>query len=186
MADCMECEEDIDEDCDVCPGCGLDAPVSYRWYRDLYGEKVEEAKQNNDSKLLCELYFEAYVDAGMLPDPYVVGDMARELEVLYRDLKMHDRLIWLYVFDATSYDMSCLENPGRKAYLHAASIKRPDLESYVMGTFDYFNNRRTQTGTPEDLVERKKELGKMLGNEEFKHIEFPMISKTMWKEYEAQ
>ena len=186
MADCMECDEDIDEDCDVCPGCGLDAPVSYRWYRDLYGEKVEEAKQNNDSKLLCELYFEAYVDAGMFPDPYVVGDMARELEVLYRDLKMHDRLIWLYVFDATSYDMSCLENPGRKAYLHAASIKRPDLESYVMGTFDYFNNRRTQTGTPEDLVERKKELGKMLGNEEFKLIEFPMISKTMWKEYEAQ
>ena len=53
-------------------------------------------------------------------------------------------------------------------------------------TFDYFNNRRTQTGTPEDLIERKKELGKMLGNEEFKLIEFPMISKTMWKEYEAQ
>ena len=28
MADCMECDEDIDENCDVCPGCGLDALVS--------------------------------------------------------------------------------------------------------------------------------------------------------------
>jgi len=186
MADCMECDVDIDENCDVCPGCGLDAPVSYRWYRDLYEDKVEQAKQNNNSQLLSELYFEAYVDAGMFPDPYVVGDMARELEVLYRDLKMHDRLIWLYVFDATSYDMSGLENPGRKAYLHAASIKRPDLEYYLMDTFDYFNNRRTQTGTPEDLIDRKEELEKMLGNGEFKLIEFPMISKTMWEEFEAQ
>ena len=96
---------------------------------------------------------------------------------------MHDRLIWLYVFDATSYDMSALENPGRKAYLYAASINRPDLEYYLMDVFDGFNYGRTQTGTPEDLIDRKEELKKMLGNEEFKLIEFPMISKSMWDDF---
>jgi ATP-dependent DNA ligase len=79
-----------------------------------------------------------------------------------------------------------LENPGRKAYLHATSINRPDLEYYVMDIFDGFNNRRTQTGTPEDLVERKKELEKILENREFELIEFPRISKTMWEEFDAQ
>jgi len=82
--------------------------------------------------------------------------------------------------------LPCLENPGRKAYLHATSINRLDLEYYVMDIFDGFNNRRTQTGTPEDLVERKEKLEKMLGNGEFKLIEFPMISKTMWEEFDAQ
>ena len=154
----MECDVDIDEDCEICPGCGLDAPVSYRWYRDLYEDKVEQAKQNNDSKLLSELYFEAYVDAGMFPDPYVVGDMARELEVLYRDLKMYDRLIWLYVFDATSYDLSALENPGRKAYLHTASINRPDLEYHVMDTFDYFISlTEKEENKPDDTEEDREE-----------------------------
>jgi len=36
------------------------------------------------------------------------------------------------------------------------------------------------------LVERKEELEKMLENREFELIEFPMISKTMWEEFDAQ
>ena len=40
MADCMECDDDIDWDVDVCPHCGLDAPVARKWYVNLYEEKV--------------------------------------------------------------------------------------------------------------------------------------------------
>jgi hypothetical protein len=183
MANCMECDEDIDEDCDVCPGCGLDAPVSYRWYRDLYREKVEEAKKNNDSKLLCELYFEAYVDAGMFPDPYVVGDMARELEVLYLELNYHEQLIWLYVFDATSYDLSFLEEPGRKAYLHSVEIKREDLELYVMEELDSVRWTRFRGNAPEDLATRKSELLSKVTSGDLERIVYGMINENMWIDF---
>ena len=180
MADCMECDEDIDADCDVCPGCGLDAPVSYRWYRDSYEEKVEEAKKNNNSKLLAELYFKAYVEAGMLPDPYVVGDMVRELEILYLELNCHEQLIWLYVQDATSYDMSGLEDPARKAYLHATKVGREDLELYVMEELDAARWTRYKGSTPDDLVVRKDELLQKVSSEDLVRIEFPMIDENMW------
>ena len=120
----------------------------------------------------------------MFPDPYVMGDMARELEVLYKQLKLHDRLIWLYVYDATQYEHSALENPARKAYLHTLEINRPDLEFHVMDMFDHYNARRTQSSTPESLVDRKKELIEMYKAGNIKDVEFPMISPTMWEEYD--
>ena len=48
MADCMECDDDIDWDVDVCPHCGLDAPVARKWYFNLYEEKVNVAKKADD------------------------------------------------------------------------------------------------------------------------------------------
>ena len=53
MADCMECDDDIDWDVDECPHCGLDAPVARKWYVDLYEEKVNIAKKANDWKALA-------------------------------------------------------------------------------------------------------------------------------------
>jgi hypothetical protein len=179
----MECDEDIDEDCDVCPGCGLDAPVSYRWYRALYEDKVEQAKKNSNSKHLLELYFKAYVEAVMLPDPYVIGDMVRELEVLYLELNCHEQSIWLYVQDATSYDMSGLEDPARKAYLHATKIEREDLELYVMEELDVARWARFKRSTPDDLVARKKELLQKVSLGDLVRIQFPMIDENMWNDF---
>jgi hypothetical protein len=188
MYDCMECDYDIeDEDCEECPGCGLDAPVSYRWFNNSFKEKIEAAKKLHDFETVADLCLEAYYEAGMFPDPYVMGDMARELEILYRQLNFHDRLIWLYIYDATQYEHCALENPARKAYLHTLEIKRPDLEFHVMDTFDYYNSRRTQSSTsstPSDLVERKKELLSMYKKGEIQDVEFPILSPKMWDEYE--
>ena len=185
MYDCMECDYDIeDEDCEVCPYCGLDAPVSYRWFNNLYKDKIDSAREEDDLETVADLCFEAYYEAGMFPDPYVMGDMARELELLYKQLNFHDRLIWLYVYDATQYEHCALENPARKAYLHTLEINRPDLEFHVMDTFDYYNAHRTQSSTPEDLVDRKKELIDMYKAGNIKDVEFPMISPTMWDEYD--
>ena len=104
----------------------------------------------------------------------------RELEQLYRELELDERLIWLYVMDATSPNVGALDQPGRKAYLHAVEINRPDLEYYVMDSFDFFNNRYSETATPSDLVERKAELGEMIKNGEIGIFEFPEFSDTMW------
>ena len=187
MYDCMECDFDIeDEDCEVCPGCGLDAPVSYRWFNNSFKLKIEGAREKKDFATVANLCLEAYYEAGMFPDPYVMGDMARELEVLYKQLNFHDRLIWLYVYDATQYEHCALENPARKAYLHTLEIKRPDLEFYVMDTFDYYNSSRTQSSTPSDLVERKKELLSLYKKGEIQDVEFPMLSPNMWSEYSVQ
>ena len=55
-----------------------------------------------------------------------------------------------------------------------------------MDTFDYYNAHRTQSSTPEDLVDRKKELIEMYKAGNIKDVEFPMISPTMWDEYERE
>ena len=82
----MECDYDIDYDCDVCPHCGLESPVSYKWFNIIYKERIEKLKLNNDLEKLAELYFEAYYEAAMLCDPYVLGDMVRELEKIYIEI----------------------------------------------------------------------------------------------------
>ena len=182
MGVCMECDAEIDENTEICPYCGIEAPVAYKWFNDAYSEKIEQAKQTNDLHTLSELYFSAYYDAGSLPDLYVLGDMMRELEQLYRELELHERLIWLYVMDATSSNGGALDQPGRKAYLHAVETNRPDIEHFVMDSFDFFNNRYSETATPSDLVERKAELEEMIKNGEIGKFEFPEFSDTMWAE----
>lgn len=182
MSVCMECDEEIDGDTEICPHCGIDAPVAYKWFHDLYSKKVEQAKEAGDLHALSELYFSAYYEAGSLPDLYVLGDMMRELESLYQQLGLHERLIWLYVTDATDEHFHALEQSGRKAYLHAVEINRPDLEYYVMRAFNFFNNRYSETATPNDLVKREAELEKMVENGEFEIFEFPPLSDTMWND----
>ena len=108
---------------------------------------AEKAKKDTDYDKLADLYLSAYIDAGMLPDPYVMGDMARELEQVYLELEYHERLIWLYVEDATHPEWSAITDGARKAYLHATKIERMDLELYVMDVFDYINAKRYQKST---------------------------------------
>ena len=61
MYDCMECDYDIEgEDCEVCPGCGLDAPVSYRWFNNLYKDKIESAREKEELGTVADLCLEAY------------------------------------------------------------------------------------------------------------------------------
>ena len=186
MADCMECDYDIDEDCEECPYCGLENPVSYRWFNDIYKEDIEKAKKDTDYDKLADLYLSAYIDAGMLPDPYVMGDMARELEQVYLELEYHERLIWLYVEDATHPEWSAITDGARKAYLHATKIERMDLELYVMDVFDYINAKRYQKSTPEDLVDRKQEILTHLKEGKIKHVEYPMINVNMWKDFDSK
>ena len=60
LADCMECDYDIDYDCDVCPHCGLESPVSYKWFNIIYKERIENLKVNSDLEKLAELYFDNF------------------------------------------------------------------------------------------------------------------------------
>ena len=184
MADCMECDDDIDWDVDVCPHCGLDAPVARKWYVNLYEEKVNIAKKANDLKALARLYWQAYFESGMFPDPYVFGDMARALEEIYLKLNFHEALIYLYVEDVTHPEYyGCIENSARKAYLHALECGREDLELYVMDSIDGVREKYAQKGTPEDLVERKTELLAKDANDEITMFEYPMISAEMWDDF---
>ena len=184
MADCMECDDDIDWDVDVCPHCGLDAPVARKWYVDLYGEKVNAAKEANDWKALARLYWQAYFESGMFPDPYVFGDMARALEEVYLKLNVHEALIYLYVEDVTHPEyFGCIENSARKAYLHAVEYGREDLELYVMNSIDGVRQKYAQKGTPEDLVERKMELSVKEVGKGSAMFEYPMMSADMWDDF---
>jgi len=183
MADCMECDDDIDWDVDVCPHCGLDAPVARKWYVDLYEEKVNSAKEANDLKTLARLYWQAYFEAGSLPDPYVYGDMSRALENVYLKLEFHEALIYLYVQDVTHPEyFGCIENSARKAYLHTIKCEREDLELYVMDSIDAIRQKYALQGTPADLVDRKNEL---LENEmeEITMFQYPIISTEMWDQF---
>ena len=188
MADCMECDEDIDYECDVCPHCGTDHPVSYRWYNEYYLPKVADAKEKGDLDRLADLYLQAYIEAGSLPDLYVVGDMIRALEEVYHDLEYHERLVWLYIQDATTFSgLLAIQNGPRKAYLHSKKIGRPDLELHVMEVFDAENARlfRSQESqTPADLVDRKQELIQLRTAGEISDVEFPDLDEDMWKEFE--
>ena len=189
LADCMECDYDIDYDCDVCPHCGLESPVSYKWFNIIYKERIEKLKLNNDLEKLAELYFEAYYEAAMLCDPYVLGDMVRELEKIYIDLGYHDRLIWLYVEDATHPEWNAITDGARKAYLYAKKTQRMDLELYVMEVFDHANARRyrtTEDTTPKDLVDRKKQLLTLYNEGKINDIEFPEFELDMWSKFKPK
>ena len=184
MADCMECDDDIDWDVDVCPHCGLDAPVARKWYVDLYGGKVNAAKEVNDWKALARLYWQAYFESGMFPDPYVFGDMARALEEVYLKLNFHEALIYLYVEDVTHPEyFGCIENSARKAYLHAVEYGREDLELYIMNSIDGVRQKYAHKGTPEDLVERKMELSVKEVGKGIAMFEYPMMSADMWDDF---
>ena len=143
--------------------CQVDCPVTYRWYNEYYLPKVDDAKAENDLDKLANLYLKAFIEAGSLPDLVVLGDMARALEEIYLELGYHERLIWLYIEDATTftYEGYWINEAPRKAYLYAKEIKRPDLELHVMEVFDAENARLHQSKeiqTPLDLVDRKQEL----------------------------
>ena len=184
MADCMECDDDIDWDVDVCPHCGLDAPVARKWYVNLYEEKVNNAKKANDWKTLARLYWQAYFESGMYPDPYVFGDMARALEEAYLELNFHEGLVYLYVEDATHpVYFGCIEGSARKAYLHAVGSGREDLELYVMESIDGVRERYAKKGTPEDLVERKRELLVKESKNDITMFEYPTLSRNMWDDF---
>ena len=186
----MECDEEIDYECDVCPHCGIDCPVTYRWYNEYYLPKVDDAKAKNDLDKLANLYLKAFIEAGSLPDLVVLGDMARALEEIYLELGYHERLIWLYIEDATTftYEGCWIDQAPRKAYLHARKVKRPDLELYVMEVFDAENARLHQSKesqTPLDLVDRKQELVALRDAGEINSVEFPGLSEDMWIDFDS-
>lgn len=186
----MECDEEIEYDCDVCPHCGIGSPVTYRWYNEYFLPKVDDAKEKNDLDKVAFLYLKAFIEAGSRPDIVVLGDMARALEEVYVDLGYHERLIWLYIQDATTFTSEgySIDEAPRKAYLHARKIGRTDLELYVIETFDSYNkwlNNSKENQTPEDLAGRKQELVTLRDEGKINEIEFPSIGEDMWNDFEA-
>jgi len=115
--------------------------------------------------------------------------MIRALERVYLELQYHERLIWLYIQDATTFNgRMAIQNGPRKAYLHSNKIGRPDLELHVMEVFDAENARlfRTQEDqTPADLVDRRQELIELRNTGEINDFEFPELDEDMWKEFEV-
>jgi len=180
MADCMECDADIDWGVDKCPNCGLDFPVARKWYVEGYEPRFNELRASGQLKLLAKEMWHAHWEACSLPDPVMIGELRRSLESLYREIQFDEALIVLLVEDATDPNFFfCIENPGRKAYLHAVEIGREDLELYVMNTFDGFN----KNGPPADLVQRKAELLAKEKAGELAEFESPGLDGDIWDDH---
>ena len=180
LADCMECDDEIEEDCKVCPGCGLEAPVAYRWYREKLEPAIIKAREGDDPLLLANLLFDAWYDAGSLPDPYVMGDMYRELVEVYKENQMYGRLIWQYCQHYTNYNLGDLQ-AAEDALNILKEIDREDLEWYVYQEIKRFNHATTKRQEPENTSSRIEELGAKVASGELTPIEFPHLDKDMWK-----
>ena len=185
MADCMECDEDIDEDCEVCPGCGLEAPVSYLWYREDYEPAIIQAREGDDPVLLANLLFKAYYDAGSLPDPYVMGDVHGELIELYKEHRMYERLIHQYCIDASNYEYGSPADAIAAVDL-ALELGREDLELYVYQMIDQFNRAYYRREPPEHIIAREKELFEKIDAGELTEIAFPHFDREMWDDFQLQ
>ena len=179
----MECDEKIGEDCKVCPGCGLEAPVSGIWYRDFHEPEIQKAREAGDALLLANLLFDAWYDAGSYPDPYVMGDMYRELVEVYKENQMYERLIWQYCDDYTNYDFGSVR-AAEDALNLLKEIEREDLEWYVYQEIKRFNHATTKRQEPKNTSSRIEELGAKVASGELTPIEFPHLDKEMWKGWE--
>lgn len=110
-------------------------------------------------------------------DPVMIGELRRSLESIYREIQFDEALIVLLVEDATDPNFFfCIEDPGRKAYLHAVEIGREDMELYVMNTFDWFN----KSEPPADLAERKAELLAKEKDGMLTEFESPGLDGDIW------
>ena len=180
MADCMECDEEIDEDCKVCPGCGLEAPVSGIWFRDFFEPEIVKAREGDDHVLLANLLFKAWYEAGSYPDPYIMGDMFRELVEVYKEHQMYERLIWQYCDDYTNYDHGERES-AEAAFELVKEIGREDLELYAYQEIDHYNWRTIQRRPPKEITTRKEKLAVKIAAGELTEIEFPDLDIDMWE-----
>jgi len=178
----MECDVKIDEDCEVCPGCGLEGPVSGIWYRDYYEPEIVKAREGDDPVLLANLLFKAWYDAGSYPDPYIMANMYRELVEVYKEHQMYERLIFQYCDDYGNYDFGSRESAEAALEL-VKEIGREDLELYVYQEIDGFNWHVYQQRPPEGTNPRKEELAAKIAAGELTAIEFPHLDKDMWDDY---
>jgi len=180
MADCMECDADIDWNVDECPECGIDSPVARKWYVEGYEPRFDELRASGQLKLLAKEMWYAHWEACSLPDPVMIGELRRSLESIFREIHLDEALIVLLVEDATDPNFFfCIENPGRKAYLHAVEIGREDLEIFVMNTFDGFN----KSEPPADLAERKAELLEKVNAGTLTEFESPGLDGDIWGDH---
>ena len=153
--------------------------MAYKWYREELEPAIIEARNGDDPLLLANLLFEAWYDAGSLPDPYVMGDMYRELVEVYKENQMYERLVWQYCDDYSNYDHGSRES-GEAAYELVKEINREDLELYIYQEIGHFNRRVLHKNPPEDIVSREQELAEKVASGELIPIEFPHLDKDMW------
>lgn len=51
---------------------------------------------------------------------------------------------------------------------------------------DYVNEKQYQKSTPEGLVDRKQEILAHLKEGKIKHVEYPMLDVTTWKDLDLK
>ena len=143
---CMECDEIIPYDSDECSECGLDGcAVAYKWYREQYEPDIIAARNSGGPEKLANLLFKAWYDAGSLPDYDVMGDMDREMMVLYREHQMYDRLVFQMCYDATNYEGGSPKSANEAMDL-VKEIGRADLELYCYEQFQLDPLQETGSG----------------------------------------
>ena len=178
MGCCMECDEAIPYDSDECPECGLEAPVAYRWYRESHEPAIIKAREDGDPMVLADLLFYAWYDAGSLPDYYVMGDLYRELNTVYRENKMYERLVFQLCHNYSDYEQGSRED-GEEALALVKEIGREDLELYVYEQIDGFNRTVYHKDPPEHIASRKAELYAKIEAGELQKFD-PEFGPEMW------
>ena len=181
MGTCMECDEEIPYDSEQCPACGLDGcPVAYRWYRENHEPDIIAAREGDDPELLANLLFTAWYDAGSLPDYYVMSEVSEELLSVYREHKMHERLIFQLCYglrDNVTEDWMHAE----EALALAKEIGREDLELYCYEQIDGFNWTVYKKSPPEHIATRKEGIRAKIKAGELGQFD-PHLAPDMWIE----
>ncbi len=178
MGCCMECDEAIPYDSDECTECVLEAPVAYRWYRESHEPAIIKAREDGDPMVLADLLFYAWYDAGSLPDYYVMGDLYRELNTVYRENKMYERLVFQLCHNYSDYEQGSRED-GEEALALVKEIGREDLELYVYEQIDGFNRTVYHKDPPEHIASRKAELYAKIEAGELQKFD-PEFGPEMW------
>lgn len=181
MEICMECDEAIDEDCEICPECGLESPVAYLWYRRELEPDIIKARDGDDPVLLANLLFKAWYDAGSMPDYYVMGDVHTELIKVYKEHQMHERLIFQLCYDATDYEGGSPKSANEALDL-SKDIGREDLELYCYEQFKQFNWTYYRKAAPEEIENRIKEIESKINAGELVRFN-PELDPDMWVDY---
>ena len=176
---CMDCDADIEYNVQECPFCGLDNPVALRWFKESYQLEIDSAIEDNDLMLAAKILFQSWYQAGSIHDFYAWGEIHRQLIDIYQEAKMYDRLIYQLCYSATFYEHGSPQD-GYDALRISKELGREDLELYCYDEFDGFNMRYYNKGTPENMVNRVKELQQKVQRGELIEFTPPEFGENMW------
>ena len=180
VGDCIECDEYIPYDSEECPYCGYENPVALKWYREIYEPEIKQAIETGDLDKAADLLFEAWYESGSIRDFYAWGETHRKLIEVYKEAKMHERLIFQLCYSATFYEHGSPQD-GYDALEITKELGREDLELYCYREFDSFNWTYYKKSTPENMVGRVNELEQKVRDGQLEPF-LPGFDINMWKE----